>query len=375
VGSDEVDTSDWIKMDISMATYLPEAESAKIQWQYIKDSLEEKMPGLVTITEFHNGTLLKQEDMLEGVKSGTADIGYVDFGTVAGAFPLCQIWAYPSIPTASQVGATAAFTEWAYTSKLPEFKDFVFLCGQASGPGSFITTSDYDGVEGLKGKQIRTVGAMQKTIQALGANPISMPTGEVYEAVRNGMLFGAYASFGSLASQNVVEVAKYADMVPMGCQVYGFVMNKDRFNEMPDSQRIAFMEAWYDAFWNKMIPDWENMQTIMNPTILDAALEAQWTFTAPGTPEYNSYMDKVDSLLDDYVKELDAQGIDGQAEVDKVLASLDKWCAGWWGFERHIEPYKAASEGADALAKWKETRTIPSNWPEIIPFSLDFVEY
>ncbi|MDR3294379.1 MAG: TRAP transporter substrate-binding protein DctP [Clostridiales Family XIII bacterium] len=359
--SDEVDRSDWVKMDLNWASYLPEGDGDKLRFEFIDAAMEKHLPGYITFNKYFSGTLLTQDVMLDGIRAGTTDIGFVDFAA-SGDFPVSKIWYYASVNVASQTGGTAALTDWAQQTQPDEYKDFVFLWGNCLGPASFMTTFPIESVADIQGKQLNATGAMQETLKSWGANPINMTTGEVYEAVRSGMIAGAYASFGSQARLGLTEVAPYATMVPMGSAVYGFLMNKDSFNRMPESQREAFMAAWDEAFYDGMMLQWEKINQLVEPSIMAAAATVDWTFIDPDTAEYKEFASKSQGLLDEYLDSLDARGIDGRAEYANIQKYLDKWCANWWTFERHSELYKACADGTieEYKANWSNPQPIPT---------------
>jgi len=192
-----------------------------------------------------------------------------------------------------------------------------------------------------------------------------MTTGEVYNALTSGLISGVYASFGSLARLSIVQdgVTPYATMIPLGATPYAFVMNKDTFNRMPPSQQEAFMAAWDEAFWDGLLPNWEANQPLKEEIIMtsSAAVE-EWRLIVPGTEEYNEFLDPCAMLLDEYAKELDASGFDSAAEIDQINGLLEKWCANWFDFERHAEPYIAASEGT--LDTWLASYSLPGPLPD-----------
>ena len=357
----EVDKSDWIKLDLTLASYIPESDSVKQIVAAMTESLQEAMPGLVTLTGYYSAALLSQADMYDGILAGTADIGYIDLGSVAGSFPYTGIWGYPSLLVESQVGATAAYNEWVQQTNPEDFKDVVFLFGQCMGPSTFLTTFELDDVGKLVGKQIRATSILSKTLLELGANPISMATGEVYEALRNGMLEGAFASFGSMAIYKFTDIASYGTMVPLGTTVMCYAMNKDVFNSMPESQQEAFMDAIYAAVWEKIIPNYEYINTLCVDAITSGAAVVDWTFTNPDGELYKELSEGCASLLTTYLAELDGQGRDGTGQLAEIQSYLDKWCAGWWDFERHIEPFEALGSGT--YDTWYGNYKIPENMP------------
>ena len=66
-------------------------------------------------------------------------------------------------------------------------------------------------VEGLKGKKIRSFGAdIPKIFEAIGAVPVSVAFGDIYEAVQRGTLDYSFINRGNINAIKVYEVGKYS---------------------------------------------------------------------------------------------------------------------------------------------------------------------
>jgi TRAP-type C4-dicarboxylate transport system substrate-binding protein len=362
----EVDKSDWIKLDLSVATYLPPSEAATLMETYFREGLQNHMGAeWVDITWYPSGTLLTQESILDGLKVGTADIAFVDLASFPEDFPVCNLWGQPGVPVYSSVGGIGAFSEWCQTNQdnFDEFNDIVFLSGQNNGVCTFLMAKEVKTPADLVGKTIRCAPVFADTLKELGINPITMPIGEVYEGLRSGLIDGAYASIGGQVGWDFSAVAPYALIVPMNNQSYMWGMNRDLFESMPLSEQKAFMDGWNEAFWDHMLPGWEEMQILSTPAVQDGT-EKLKTLVAyePGSADANAFVDPVIKLRDDYMKKLDDMGYDSAAILKDIEAECDKWVENWWTFDRENEPYFVWWQ--KTYDEWLANYAIPEPMPE-----------
>jgi len=254
---------DWVKLELSYATYLPEMNPNMQMYKHWITTLEKYMPGLITINFFPSGTLLSQSDTYEGVLAGTADIAVLDIGSVANLFPLSKIWSYPTIKVANATAASAAFTEWVWRYKPAEYDDVVFLFGQALGPLDFVTNFEVKDPSDLAGKQIRATMLGADIVSAYGAIPVTLETSELYEAARSGLIDGAYYGVTTAMLQGMTEFCNYCIKLDMGTPTYAYIMNKETFNRMPKSQQEAFKKAFAEAFFEYMLPQVNTRLTVI----------------------------------------------------------------------------------------------------------------
>jgi TRAP-type C4-dicarboxylate transport system substrate-binding protein len=332
-------TDDWVKLDLVYATYLPANNPVLGHMDTLSEKLEKYMPGMITVTVFPNSTLLGQSDIYDGVLTGSCDIGWVDMGTVSQRFPLTQIFGYPSMRFNGATVASQALMEWIETEKPAEYDDVIVLHSQSNGPPCFFTKRKITSINDLKGMQLRASSLLAKTAAVLGATPVSMETGEVYEAVRSGLLDGMFHGFGSASLINLDEVADYALMSPLGSPVSVCVMNKDVFNKMPASQQEAFMAACQEEMAeNKLYAEEVNAS---NQRIIDCANNVNFRFLEGDL--YEEFRNASSSLLDDYIKTLDEQGLNGVYHLNKIKELADKYNESFT-WEDYKSYYPPASE-------------------------------
>lgn len=98
----------------------------------------------------------------------------------------------------------------------------------------------------FKGKTIRTPESpvLETGIRALGADPTSIPVGDIYSAMRDGTVDGMEANLGLVQTYKLYEVAKF---VTMNVNLWPFptvlVMNQAEFDRLSADQQEIITEA------------------------------------------------------------------------------------------------------------------------------------
>lgn len=118
-----------------------------------------------------------------------------------------------------------------------EEKGFKIVASYVGGSRSFYTKKPIHSPADLQGLKIRVISTptTNKSIELLGASPVSVPLGEVYTALQQGVIDGAENNIPSYFYTRHVEVAKY----------YSF----DQHTSIPDYVVIS------NKAWNKLSAD------------------------------------------------------------------------------------------------------------------------
>ena len=340
-----VDTSDWIQLDLSYATYLPaENPNVNLCFTSYQQKLDELMPGWVTLTIYPSGTLLSQADILEGVKSGVADLGMVDVSSVKELLPVTAMWSCPSTHVGSTASASAALQEWYEILQPEEYDGVVVLHMQANASGQLLTNFDWEDVSQVSGKQIRATAALADTVTALGATPVSIDTSELYEASRSGLIDGAYYTITAAYLQGAHEFLKYGTFMDMGATAYAYVMNQDVFEQMPESQQVFFMEAFRQAFWELIIPQIPVVMDIYEPC-LQAIEDGDLKVKALSDETYEEMFAATAGIRADYIAMLESRGYSNAQEAADLLDQMvEKW-NNWYPISKYQEGFFEAAAG------------------------------
>jgi TRAP-type C4-dicarboxylate transport system substrate-binding protein len=109
-----------------------------------------------------------------------------------------------------------------------------------SGP-----SPDCDSVAKLRGKKIRSFGAdIPKAFSAVGAVPVTVAPGEIYEALQRGNLDYSFINAGNIQSYKLYEVGKYNCGPVMAISGHNITIGKRTWSRLPaDIQKIFLDQA------------------------------------------------------------------------------------------------------------------------------------
>jgi len=244
---------------LKVTNFLPPGHPASLAFDQWAKDLDKATNGKVKARLYHAGTLAAAVQQYDAVVKGIADVGNHVLGYTMNRFPLSEVLDLPlGFPSAVVV---AKMYQDFYTKMKPkEFDDVKVLWFHGQGPGYVNTRSKpVEKMEDLKGMKMRCYGGNARFIQALGATPVAMPMGEVYDALSRGMVDGILSSLESLESYRTGEHLKYQTQNKRSAYGACFLvaMNKKTWNSLsPDIQKIIdhLSLEQYDKFgqaWNQ----------------------------------------------------------------------------------------------------------------------------
>lgn len=213
--------------------------------------LNEKGPDVgFEVEYFDSGQLSKQRDMPAVLRTGVAQIGAVSPAYVGTQLPLSNVGDLPGFTQDSCVGADAVLeimqpgttlfeTELAPQDLRPLW--VAFLPGYEAMSAAFPVES----VDALHGKIMRsTGGAADRVVDAAGAAGVSMPLGDLYEALSRRTVEGTLASPLSITPYSLEEVIEYStDGANLGSFTATYSVSNSAWAAMTPEQQELLMEA------------------------------------------------------------------------------------------------------------------------------------
>jgi TRAP-type C4-dicarboxylate transport system substrate-binding protein len=228
--------------------------------------------------------------------------------------------------------------EWIEQTNLPEYDDTVLLGTQGSGPLCLLTRTKVEKMADMKGVQVRAGNILARTIEAWGGTPVTLDTSEVYEAMRTGLIDGYFSFFSACSILNLDEIASYNLITNLSNQPFIYVMNKDTFNKMPKSQQDMFMKAVREV-WAEYTCVYNERDYETNQRCIDYYNNTETIFLEPGTPEHTEFKQAGETLMAEYIAELDAKGLDGTGNLKLIRELCEKYNeqATWEDFKAHFD--------------------------------------
>jgi TRAP-type transport system periplasmic protein len=211
------------------------------------DFVEQRSGGSLKIRPSWQGALLSAEHSLVELRHGIADIGLITPIYVKGGTHLirAQSGFYSGADTMEKQVRLYHCMAAVHPQFAAELTGLKVLAVQG-GPLPGIVTRDRPvrRLEDLRGLRIRAPTELLGVLDALGADPVNMPMGEVYSALAKGVIDGVIAPMDTFRSLHFAEVAKWytALSVPRGAYP-ARAMGLARWNSLDDAQRRVLAEG------------------------------------------------------------------------------------------------------------------------------------
>lgn len=217
---------------------------------YFVEQLREKGPEVGIDIEFYpSGQLGQFEDIPTMLSSGIADVSGVVPAYLSTQMPLSSAFDLPGYTTDSCVKAEATTHAVAEGSTLreQEIEDLgVRPLWSVSLTGYELMTSEpATDPNGQRGAVLRSPGgAVDRVVEEMGAAGVSMPLGDMYEAISRGTVDGTVASPISMAPYKLAEVLRHSTIgADLGSVAILYSISDQQWSELNDEQRAVVTEA------------------------------------------------------------------------------------------------------------------------------------
>lgn len=239
---------------------LEDTEVAKV-YQEMASKINEATGGEVTLEIYYGGALGSEADVIQNVQTGNIEMGHYSFAMLAGFEPAWNVLDLPFIFDNREHFARYVATDecQALMKKFEDVGIWFNTMGIQGYRQTNMVKETLKSAEDYKGKTIRVMdNAVQMgTLEALGAIPITVPYGDVYNALNMGVCDGWTAIYTGMNETSSCEVAPYVTEVPMFACVTGITISTKALDSISDEAETAVKDVYAE----------------MMPKILDAMYE------------------------------------------------------------------------------------------------------
>lgn len=262
------------------------------------------------------GTPAKLADM---ARNGVADIVWTAPAYSAGKFPRVEALELPFVLPMGGKAGNAIIWDFYERYARDDFKGYKVLVVHGDGGMSLHTRGQpVKTLADLAGLKLRASSrTAAKTVESLGATPVSMPPAQMTEAISKGVVDGALAAWEVVPATKLDEVTQYHSDVPAGQPAFGYtvltlLMNQRKFDSLPaDLQAIiernsgkALSERFASA-WDVATDKAHDATPAEGLVVLDQAA-------------YGEMRQASESAVQHWISEADGKGLDGKALVEAV---------------------------------------------------------
>lgn len=264
------------ELDLTLSHYLPPVLGLHVDFlEPWARELEEKSDGRISVdietAGSSLGVITRQYDQ---VLDGISDVAFGLQGIPRGRFVCTQV---VEMPFLTDTVEEANKVLWGlFPDHLgAEYDDVKMLALMAHDPGVLATNGKrVETPDDLKGLRIRVpspfVAAM---LEDLGAVPVGMPPGQVYENMQTGAIDGVVLPWAGLKEFRITEVTTNAIEIGAYTTPFFFVMNRDVYEDMPEDLQAVVDEASGDNLVAKFSQWWTQWGEAGPAQIADAGGE------------------------------------------------------------------------------------------------------
>lgn len=267
--------------------------------------------------------------LYDQAKDGVADLVWTLLGYTAGRFPASEVFELPFMNKTAE-SASRALWEYAQVNNLfaGEFKDVKPIVLHVHDRGLVHTVGkQVKTLDDFKGMKLRAPTRLtNRMLAAFGATPVGMPVPQVPDALSKGVIDGAVIPWEIVPALKLHEMVKFhTETDPNGRALYTatfmFAMNKAKYESLAPELKKAIdansgveTSAWVGKAWD------------------DSALPARKlaegrgnTFYTVPASELANWEKASQKVVDDWIKETDAKGLNGQALLKNARELIAKY--------------------------------------------------
>jgi TRAP-type C4-dicarboxylate transport system substrate-binding protein len=210
--------------------------------------VKEKSGGKLNITVQPGGALgYKGPEMLRVVKDGMVPIGEMLLGYVSGTEPILGLSTMPLLVSNAKEAHNLGVVAKPSTEKVfAKWNQKLIYWHFWPGAGLY-TKKPVKSLADLKGLKIRAFDAISTDwVKAAGAQPVTMPWGDVYMALFTGSVDAVLTSSVSGVDGKFWEVTPYFTDMGFTFGYSAVTVNLNAFNKLPDNLKKILTDAGYE---------------------------------------------------------------------------------------------------------------------------------
>ncbi|WP_153395620.1 TRAP transporter substrate-binding protein [Ornithinicoccus halotolerans] len=236
-------------IEITAATYIPPSyHDLYGGFETFMEEAGTASDGNITFDWYDSGTLLEADQLVPGLTQGVADLIFTTSSYISSTYPILGVYELPFVNEDFETQREALAFDGELRGFLNEQLGEQNLRTIGTMPTTFqwIWTADKQVTtpEDLRGMRIRVAGPLEgRTVEALGASPVTMSSAEVYEALERGTIDGLMSYIGTIPGRSLQEVISYGTAAPFGAYSVDAYVRADWFDGLPEATQEALLQA------------------------------------------------------------------------------------------------------------------------------------
>jgi len=239
---------------LKLATHWPVLHDMNnVMVEFARDIGRESQ-GRIKVTYFPAGTLAGSGEKYQKLRTGVCDMANIHLSQHPGAFPLAQLTTLPFL------FADGTEASWVLNRMLDAFSSnleaqnikLLFMVGDPNFQ-VLLSNRKVKTPEDFKGLRLKCGGFADEALKLWGAVPVRLKHGDMYLALRRGVVDGIVFPVGAARSFKLEEVSRYVFKIDLFSYHLFMGMNLDTWNRLPEDlqegvERASLKAAYLSGF-------------------------------------------------------------------------------------------------------------------------------
>lgn len=305
----------------------PQAPAHSQMLQPWADRIAEASDGRVSIEIFPSMTLGGRPPQLpRQARDGVVDLVWIVNAYAAGAFPRTEVFELPGVHQGDNAAVNRAMLAMYDDYLADDFEGVVPMFQHVhQGQAMQMASDEIRSPDDLAGKKIRVpsrTGAW--VLEALGAAPVQTAVGEIPVSLSKKVIDGALIPFEIIPALKINEVTDFQIEGPggkrLGTTSFSVLMNEDKWDSLPEDIQAIFREVSNDDWHAEIGQVWADADAFG----IQVATDSGNTHIQLTEEEWDAFDQRTASVVDRWIADMDAQGIDGRAIYDQAVALVEQ---------------------------------------------------
>lgn len=305
--------------------FAPDHVQNKDTFSTFKDEVEELTDGRVTFQVHPGGALGEADEALDNITTGMMDLGGSLQGYNAGKFDTHSVLHLPFLAGGSgkelSIVAQKLYDEFPEIQE--EYSDVKPLWVHAADPYAIITKGkEVKTFEDVKGLKLRTPSVEAgEMIESWGATPVSISAPEIYDAMQKGVIDGGVLPIAAIKDFNIPDIVDHVAIGNFNTSLFYVLANKNSWEKISVKDQKLIEENLLGEPMAEKAGEAFDMQKELAE---EEALEADVEFYELPKEEIDKFKIASNPLIDEWIKNMDKKGIDGQEIYDETVELINK---------------------------------------------------
>lgn len=288
------------------------------------EKVAEATEGRINFELYPGGALGSPAETYDNIVTGIMDSGWGLQGYNAGKFEVHSVMLLPFLADGNgeKLSVIAQKLYEQFPEIQAEYEDAKLLWAHAADPYAIVTAGkQVTSLEDLRGLRLRTPSVEGgKMIESWGATPVSMPAPEIYDALQRGVIDGGILPVAALADFNLFDVVDYVTIGNFSTGLFYVMMNNNSWDRISADDQAIIEEMIGEPMARTSGEAFDAQEEKARAKAEEEGIE----FFELADEELERFKEAAQVVTDEWLTNMESQGIDGQAILDEALRLMEE---------------------------------------------------